>query len=86
MISIIKFGAQWCQPCKRLIPVYESIKAATKDVDFSEIDIDDDPDSAAKYKIMSIPTLVFEKDDIEVKRLVGLVKEADIKRAIDEMR
>jgi thioredoxin 1 len=86
MLSVIKFSAQWCGPCKRLAPIYDSIKAAAKDVDFKEIDIDDSPAMAAQYNIMSIPTLVFEKDGVEISRLVGLVKEADIKKAIDEMR
>ena len=86
MLTVIKFSAVWCGPCKKLKPIYESIKLATKDVEFKEVDIDNDSDTAAKYKIMSIPTIIFEKDGIEVKRLVGLVKEDEITKAINEMR
>ena len=86
MLTVLKFSAQWCFPCKKLSPIYDNVKATTIGVTFKEIDIDVEPDLAVQYKIMSVPTMVFEKDGLEVKRIVGLVKEADITKAISDMR
>ena len=74
----MKFGAAWCQPCKRQALIFANIKSAIKDVDFEEVDVDECPDLAAQFKIMSIPTLVFVKDGVEIDRVVGLAKAQDI--------
>ena len=85
MLKLLKFSATWCGPCKRLAPIYASVKQTTpiKDVLFEEIDVDVDPVTPAQYKVMSIPTMVLLKDGVEVGRLVGLVKEEDIRKMID---
>jgi len=86
MLKIMKFSAEWCGPCKRLSPIFEKIKLDTQDVEFEEIDVNGNPITASKFKIMSIPTMVFVKDDIEVGRLVGLVKEDDIRKLIEDLK
>lgn len=86
MIQVLKFSANWCQPCNRMKPVWEAVVKDTKDVDFVVIDIDADPDMAAQYKIQSIPTIIFIKDGIEAGRIIGLVQEQAIRNAIDQLR
>ena len=85
-IDVMKFGAPWCQPCTRMKPVWEAVVKSTKDVSFVVIDVDADPGTAAQYKILSIPTIVFLKDGMEVNRIVGLAKEQEIRDAIDVLR
>ncbi|MFA5023387.1 MAG: thioredoxin family protein [Patescibacteria group bacterium] len=86
MLKVLKFTAVWCGPCKRLAPIYTKIKSEIKDADFEEVDVDENPALATQFKIMSIPTLVFIKDGLEVNRLVGLVSEKDIKDTIEVLK
>jgi thioredoxin 1 len=72
-INILYFSAVWCQPCKVLKPIMEEISDEFIDnVDVHFIDINDNLDLMNKYKVMSIPTLVFiENNDIK-KTIVGV--------------
>jgi thioredoxin 1 len=86
MIQIIKFSADWCGPCKMLKPIWDNLTKTLKDVDFMPVNVDNDPDMATRFKIQAIPTLVFIKDGSEVKRITGLVKEAEIIKVIESLR
>lgn len=86
MLKLFKFSANWCGPCKTLKPIWEDIKNNTKDVEFEEIDIDKDPDLAVEFKITSIPTIVYLKDEVEANRVVGLVKKDYILKLINELK
>ncbi len=69
MKEIFYFSAPWCQPCRTLGPIMESI--ADK-VPYTKVDVDQDTELAAKYKIRNIPTLVLVVNGVEKKRLTGL--------------
>lgn len=86
MIQIIKFSADWCGPCKMLKPIWDNLTRTLNDVDFIPVNVDNDPDMAARFKIQAIPTLVFVKDGAEVQRITGLVKEAEIIKVVDSLR
>ncbi len=66
--KVIRFTASWCQPCKALAKTLENIENKPE---IEVIDIDDDMDSAVKYTIRGVPTLVMLEDDVEVKRITG---------------
>jgi thioredoxin 1 len=72
MITITKYSASWCQPCKMLAPIFEQVKSEVSGVSFQSIDVDQDSQSAIKYNIRSVPTIIIEKDGQEVKRIVGM--------------
>lgn len=72
MITITKYSASWCQPCKVLAPIFEQVKSEVSGVSFQSIDVDQDSQSAIKYNIRSVPTIIIEKDGQEVKRIVGM--------------
>jgi thioredoxin 1 len=77
MITVTKYSASWCQPCKTLAPIFEQVKSSVSGVSFQSIDVDQDSQSAIKYNIRSVPTIIIEKDGQEVKRIVGMsTKEA----------
>jgi thioredoxin 1 len=69
---LVDFWAEWCGPCKMIAPVLEEIaKEHTGKITIVKLNVDDNPDTARRYEVMSIPTLMlFNKGSLE-KRLVG---------------
>lgn len=55
---LIDFWAEWCGPCKMLSPVVDEIGEEVEDVKICKVNVDEESDLAAKFKVMSIPTLV----------------------------
>lgn len=70
---ILKFGATWCGPCKKMIPFIASLKRKfdIANEDILEVDVDDDHYLSSKYNITSVPCVVFLQDDIVIKQIVG---------------
>ena len=71
MITLRRFTAPWCAPCKMLAPVIKSLEPHFPDVTFETIDIDESPELAHEYHVRSVPTVLILKDGAEVERLVG---------------
>lgn len=86
MIQVKKFYATWCGPCKMLTPIIEGVKKNHSDVQFENIDVDKDFEIAAKYSIRSVPTVVVEKDGVEVQRFAGLQGEMTYTNALNELK
>jgi thioredoxin 1 len=82
--TIKKFSASWCGPCKMLSPMMENIKPSYSGVKFEEIDIDEKAEVAAKYGVRSVPTVIVEKDGVEVNRFVGVQSAMTYRNAINE--
>ena len=55
---IVDFSAEWCGPCKMLAPVMEQLSDEITDVEFYNIDVDENPDLAREYRIMNIPAVI----------------------------
>ena len=55
---VVDFWAPWCGPCKAIAPALEELAAATERVDFVKLDIDENPRSAARFGVLSIPTVI----------------------------
>ena len=69
---LVDFWAEWCGPCKMIAPVLEEIATEQGDkLEIAKLNVDDNPSTAMKYNVMSIPTLLVFKDGEPVKRLVG---------------
>jgi len=72
-LVVVDFGAEWCGPCVRMAPILEEFATAVAGrAKVCTLDVDESRKTAAEYRVMSIPTLVFLKDGKEVDRIVGL--------------
>lgn len=81
-MNILKFGADWCSPCKKLAPILKEIQLLYPDVVIQDIDIDEESNLAIQYKVRALPTLVFLKEGQESSRLVGLSTLEQIKKQL----
>ncbi len=77
---LVDFWAAWCGPCRMLSPVVDEVAAELPGVKVGKVNIDEQPDLAAQFDVMSIPTLVVFKDGKTVNQSVGVIpKEAILK-------
>ena len=74
-VVVVDFYADWCGPCKMLLPVLDEIDFAT----ILKVNVDEFPDIAKRFGIMSIPTLLFFKNGLEQNREIGY-------RGLDEIK
>ena len=71
-ISVIKFGALWCPPCVKLIPVLEKLALNYPHITFYTIDVDENQKLAKQFKVRGLPTLLMLKDGTtEIAREIG---------------
>jgi thioredoxin 1 len=72
--TVVDFWAVWCGPCKMIAPVLEEIAADYDDqLQIAKLDVDHNNQSAMKYGVMSIPTLILFKDGKPVERVIGFM-------------
>ena len=70
-ISLIDFYADWCGPCRMVMPIVEEIASEREDLLVAKVNVDDNPALAKEFGVFSIPTLVVMKDGEIVKRVSG---------------
>jgi thioredoxin 1 len=69
---LVDFWAEWCGPCKMIAPVLEEIASDHKGrIAIAKLNVDENPETARRFDVMSIPTLMVFKGGAPVKRLVG---------------
>jgi thioredoxin len=84
MTVVVDFWAPWCGPCLMLKPIMEKLADEYKGkVSIVKLNVQDNPDTAGKYDIMSIPAVKMFKNGEEVDGFVGLQSESSIKTWID---
>ena len=71
-VVLLDFYADWCGPCRMLSPVIEELATEVSGAMFCKINVDNDPELAKQFGIMSIPTLVVLKNGTPVNRAVGV--------------
>jgi thioredoxin 1 len=69
---VVDFWAEWCGPCKMIAPILEEIASENHGtIQVAKLNVDDHPDLARRFDVMSIPTLIVFKDGSPAKRLIG---------------
>lgn len=69
---LVDFYADWCGPCKMLAPIVEQIAAENDAYEVVKLNVDDAPDIAARYGVMSIPTLIVFKNGNAAAKTIGV--------------
>jgi len=83
---LVDFFAVWCGPCKLQGPIVDELAEETKDqkVKIGKLDVDQAPQTAEKYEVMSIPTLmIFHKGEV-VEKMVGLRSKDDLREKLQK--
>ena len=83
---LIDFWAEWCGPCKMLTPVLEELAAAYGEtVKIAKVNVDQQPNLAARYGIRSIPTIIIFRGGEIVEQLVGMQAKEALKAKLDSL-
>ena len=81
---LIDFWAAWCKPCLMVAPILEELaEEYDGKISFVKLDIDQNPQTPAKYDIMSIPSLLVFKNGEPVSHIVGFKPKGELKRSLD---
>ncbi|MBI4186975.1 MAG: thioredoxin [Chloroflexi bacterium] len=81
---LVDFWAPWCHPCRMIAPILDELaEEYSGKVSVARMDVDQNPNTASKYGIMSIPTLLLFKNGEPASHIVGFRPKDELKRTID---
>ena len=79
---LVDFWATWCGPCRMLSPIVDEVASERPDVKVGKINVDEQPELAQQFGIMSIPTLLVFKNGEKVQESVGLIPKEKVESLI----
>lgn len=85
-LVLVDFWASWCGPCKMLGPIFEEVSNEESGVKFVKLNVDENPATAARYRVGSIPTVLAVKNGRVVDTMVGFKPKAEIKNFVERNR
>ena len=85
-VALVDFYADWCGPCKMMAPIVEKLAEEYEgQAVIGKLNIDDEPFVASRYRVLSIPTLMFFKDGKEVDRIVGATDKEEVENKLKSL-
>ena len=81
-LQVLYFSAPWCGPCKMFGPAFDEVVSQFDDIEIHKINIDERPQAAKIYEVISIPTVIFKKGDVEVFRHKGVMPKTHLRDLI----
>lgn len=81
---VLDFWAEWCGPCRMLSPVLDELAAELSGVTIAKMNVDENPQTPAKFGVRGIPTLMIFKDGELKQTRVGGMPKADLKKWIED--
>lgn len=81
---LVDFWAPWCGPCRLVGPVLEEIADGREDIEIVKLNVDDNPQVAGSFNVMSIPTMLIFKEGEVAHQIVGAMPKAHLEREIDD--
>ena len=82
-LVVVDFWAPWCGPCKNVTRALEELAGETEGIEFVMLDIDDNPVTAAKYDVLSIPTVILFADGLPAETVIGARPTAHFRRSFE---
>ena len=85
MKTIIKMSALWCKPCQQLKPIFEDVVNNLTDIKVVEIDVEEHPEIASKYKVRGVPTIIVtDENDNVLAMKSGMMSKEQLTNLIEE--
>ena len=86
-LFLVDIWAEWCGPCKRLMPVLEELSKSysNEEIEFVKLNADESPETCAQLNIRGIPTVILIKDGVVKETLMGVKSSEDYKAIIESL-
>lgn len=83
-LVLVDFWATWCGPCRMIAPVLEELSEENPDVKIVKVDVDENPELASQFQVMSIPALFVIKNGEVVAQSLGVKPKAQLQALLDK--
>lgn len=84
-LTVVDFWASWCGPCIQMAPQFEKAAELRPDYNFAKVNVDEEPQLAARFQVSSIPTLAVIRDGELLGMAPGVVRANELVQALDKL-